>query len=459
MTKIFAQFSPGKLAQPHAFLEGTHNCTQCHEVGGKEISNGCVDCHIPIQKRISNKIGYHQDKTNDCGSCHPDHHGREFQMVFWKESESNYDHKDIGFDLDGKHHGLDCRKCHQKKFITEETILDWINKYPDEPISDRTFLGIPTSCNGCHEDIHKGEVSLDCASCHTTEDWKLAEKSYNHDLAKFPLNGMHEKVECEKCHPTVERNDRSLFQLTGIDYATCGSCHEDIHLGAYGSTCETCHTLTSGWKDDIIPFDHNKTKYPLEGKHQPVLCNKCHTKDLVGKLPEYETCIKCHNDEHGGQFITESKTGDCEACHNVQGFIPTTYTFETHNQSKFILDGSHFAVPCVNCHKPFESGPLENMTQFKWNVLNCSSCHDDIHRNQFTRRVKPTSCDRCHTTDSFYISQFDHTQTQFALDGKHINVPCEKCHKTERDFKGTFVRYFPIKHQCEDCHSFNELQP
>lgn len=454
----YSQFSPGKLAQPHAFLEGTHQCTQCHEVGGKEISNGCVECHTPIKVRIAEKVGYHKDKTNDCGSCHPDHHGREFQMIYWKEGESNFNHLEIGFDLDGKHKDLKCRDCHQQKFISDTNINDWIQSYPNEPIADRTFLGVSNTCNGCHKDIHNGEVTLDCASCHTTEDWKLAEKTYNHDLSKFPLIGMHEKVDCNKCHPTVNRNNKTILQLTGLEYSTCGSCHDDIHQGAYGSTCETCHTLTAGWKEDLIPFDHKKTKYPLEGKHQPVLCNKCHTKSLVGQLPKYDTCIGCHEDKHGGQFINETQNGDCEACHTVNGFIPTSYTFETHNQSRFVLDGSHFAIPCVNCHKPFKSGPLENLTQFKWEILECASCHDDIHRNQFIQREIPLNCEECHNTTSFYIPNFDHNQTRFPLDGEHINVACDKCHFIEKDRKGEFIRYYPIDFKCEDCHSIHELQ-
>ncbi|MBT4369255.1 MAG: hypothetical protein HOD18_01760 [Candidatus Marinimicrobia bacterium] len=451
-----AQFSPGELAMVHSFLEGTKNCTQCHEVGGKSLSNGCVECHTPIKMRIDQNRGFHKDKQEDCGKCHPDHNSREFKLVHWEKGEKNFDHLNVGFDLTGEHKNLECRKCHIEKNIVESSVISWINKYPNEPISERTLLGVANTCNGCHEDIHRGEVSQDCASCHTTKDWKQSRNSFNHDLAKFQLIGEHKKVDCEECHVVDQLRKPPIMQLTDLEYQTCGSCHTDIHKGAYGNKCEKCHTTEKGWIKNLIPFDHNETEYPLQGLHINQDCMACHTEELAGLLPSFKQCSDCHVDKHGGQFVERNDKGACESCHTVDGFIPTTYSFADHDQSRFKLDGSHFAIPCVLCHKPIEDGSLINYAQFKWAVLQCNSCHTDVHRKQFTQRNNPLLCKDCHTTQTFLMAKFDHEKTNFPLDGEHINVSCTKCHLPEKDWNGVYIRYEPIPHKCENCHSFNE---
>ncbi|MBT3180468.1 MAG: hypothetical protein HOB40_06585 [Candidatus Marinimicrobia bacterium] len=452
----FAQFSPGKLAKVHSFLEGTNNCTQCHEVGGKSLSSGCVECHLPIKIRIDQQKGLHKDKQEDCGTCHPDHNGLKFKLVYWKNGAENFDHKDIGFDLTDSHQKVECRKCHIQKNMIEESILKWIDKYPEELIVDRTWLGAANTCNGCHEDIHRGEVSQDCASCHTTSKWEESKTSYNHDLAKFQLTGEHQKVSCEKCHTIDKKQKPAVMKLTGLNYQTCGSCHTDIHKSAYGNTCEKCHTTQAGWTKNLIPFDHNDTKYPLKGRHLKQNCTACHTEKLLGSLPSYNKCSDCHVDKHQKQFNERLDQGACESCHTVDGFIPTSYTFADHNQSEFKIDGNHFAIPCVLCHQTQEKGQLKGFAQFKWDVLQCNSCHTDIHREQFVRRENPKLCETCHTTSSFNIVNFNHESTAYPLDGEHINVNCEKCHLSVKDRNGNFTRYYPIAHKCEDCHSFNE---
>lgn len=454
----FAQFSPGKLAKPHAFLEGTHNCTQCHEIGKKSLSNGCVECHIPLKTRMIKEIGFHADKTDDCGSCHPDHNSLEFQMVHWETGEANFDHLKVGYDLTGKHKNVECRKCHLEKNIVESSVLEWMKTYPNESISTRTLLGAATTCNGCHIDVHQDEVSLDCSSCHTTENWEDSRELFNHDLAKFILKGEHKNVACEKCHEVDKSREKPLMKLTGLEYQTCGSCHNDIHKGAYGNSCEKCHTTEKGWTKNIIPFDHSQTDYPLDGQHIKTTCNKCHTSELKGALPTFSLCSDCHADNHGGQFLSREDKGDCKVCHTVEGFIPTIYSFLDHQKTDFKLDGSHFAIPCVLCHTPLKKGPLKSFAQFKWDVLKCNSCHDDIHRQQFIKQSAPKLCESCHSTLSFSIGKFDHSQTQFPLDGEHSNVACEKCHLMEKDRQGEYIRYTPIPHKCENCHSFDGLQ-
>ncbi|TAK61956.1 MAG: hypothetical protein EPO24_05385, partial [Bacteroidetes bacterium] len=73
----YAQFSPGELSRAHEQLEGTTNCTQCHEVG-KEISGGkCLNCHLEIKQQLDLKRGFHfHTSTARCVTCHKEHLGK-----------------------------------------------------------------------------------------------------------------------------------------------------------------------------------------------------------------------------------------------------------------------------------------------------------------------------------------------------------------------------------------------
>jgi hypothetical protein len=47
---------------------------------------------------------------------------------------------------------------------------------------------------------------------------------------------------------------------------------------------------------------------------------------------------------------------------------------------------------------------------------------------------------------------FDHDQTAFPLDGKHIDVACNKCHAPVVTSELTYTRYKLNSFTCESCH-------
>jgi hypothetical protein len=55
----------------------------------------------------------------------------------------------------------------------------------------------------------------------------------------------------------------------------------------------------------------------------------------------------------------------------------------------------------------------------------------------------PTTCEGCHTVAGWAPATFDHTQTAFPLEGRHVTVNCSSCHQTA--YAGT-----PI--DCFACH-------
>ncbi len=447
------QFSPGKLSAYHAFLEGNSNCIKCHEKRKKELSSGCIDCHRPIKIQMEANRGYHRDKQDNCGECHSDHNGREFELVYWPRDINQFDHSATGYDLTGKHSSLKCLQCHNRQNIKGLEIISWAAEFEDYPVLDRTFLGLSSACQSCHDDVHKDEVSDNCSACHNTTDWKMARKEFDHQQARFLLTGAHKKVECSKCHPVNQLRTPRVWQLSGMAFDQCGRCHQDQHKGAFGSTCETCH-VTTGWKRNLKQFDHSITRYALQGKHQQVNCSDCHTEKLVGQQPKFETCLDCHKDYHNNQFADRPDKGNCAACHSVFGYRPTNYSIRMHNSTMFPLVGAHVAVPCNLCHKPINTEGDSTKIRYTWNENKCSNCHSDRHGGQFQTNYN-SLCESCHSAAGFTPVNFDHQQTAFPLDGKHIRVGCAKCHFPDSQDQSQ-IRYYPVAHRCVDCHTITE---
>jgi hypothetical protein len=405
----WAQKNPQYPVLDRTFLGLEEACTSCHE----DVHRGEVD--------------------SDCTGCH-DTQG-------WERARQQVDHSRTRFQLEGAHQQVACEKCHRPH-------TDWSPPVPQ--LSGLVF----DRCTGCHEDVHRGEVTKDCVACHDNTDWHNVRKTFDHSQAKFHLTGAHRSVECEKCHQPHVQWQPPVPRLTGLPFEYCTGCHTDPHTGNYGSNCETCHT-TGDWKKELKPFDHSTTRYPLSGKHTQVKCEGCHTRELQGKLPRFDRCLACHQDQHYGQFTQRSDRGDCGACHTVEGFKPTTFTIAMHQSARLPLDGSHLAVPCVFCHKSYEPLPGIITPRFTWDSVSCQMCHEDVHRGQFFTHYR-NDCAACHTTILFSRPVFDHQTTNFPLDGRHVNVACEMCHNKESDDEGIFTRYYPVAHRCVDCHTITE---
>lgn len=433
--KVSAQISPGDLTSVHSNLEGLSNCTKCHEIGEKVLSSKCLDCHKEIKELINSNRGYHSStevKKKECASCHNEHHGRNFRIVNFNPDA--FDHNKAGFELTGSHKQIKCNDCHQSKFISAD-------KYKKKK---KTYLGLDTKCASCHEDFHQGTLGKECSGCHTTDKFKPAQ-SFDHNKAAFKLTGAHENVECAKCHPKEIRNGKEFEKLKGISFSNCSSCHQDVHKGAFGADCKSCHS-TSGF--NIInqqAFDHNKTKFPLIGKHQKVKCNDCH-KGTFKQKPLFANCTDCHSDFHKGDFTTNGKVKDCKQCHNENGFSPSLFTLDDHGKTSFKLDGSHFAVPCKQCHQK------DKQWKFKQVGIKCQDCHQNVHGNELTDKFLPENkCESCHQTLNWKTISFDHSSTTFELLGKHKLVDCGNCHYREVNGNKTF-QFVSLQANCEVCH-------
>jgi len=431
----FAQISPGELTKAHSKLEGMSNCTKCHVLGDQVNNSKCLDCHTEIKKLINQGRGYHSFngvKSKNCYECHSEHHGRNFMIINF--TPNTFDHKKTGYELTGYHTKVKCNDCHQLKYI--KTYISKKKK--------GTYLGLSTECRSCHEDVHQSTLGTDCSSCHSTEKFKSAEK-FNHNNSRFKLTGSHQKVDCAKCHPVEKKNNKKFQKFKSIAFTTCQACHNDAHKGKLGRNCQSCHNTSSFHNIAQGTFDHSKTDFPLIGKHRNIKCTDCHKTNLSVKV-KHEKCVYCHKDYHKGEFTVSVLNRDCSECHSENGFKPSQYTIEKHNLLKFKLGGAHLAVPCQNCHYKVGTWHFRNIGN------DCFECHKNVHGKELTQKYLPdNNCTFCHVTENWKTINFNHSTTDFVLEGKHQRVNCVKCHTVVTD-DGKIFKFVSSKSNCESCH-------
>ncbi len=428
------QISPGELSQAHAKLEGSASCLACHQASKGVAAGLCLACHKELAARIGAGKGLHaRPGYAKCETCHVEHNGRSADLVWWgKAGRATFDHGQTGYVLEGAHVRQACEACHKPK-------------------ATRTFLGLGTACTPCHADVHRGQLGAgDCRSCHGMERWKPA-AGFDHSRTRYALTGRHVSVGCDKCHPAAAgaASDPSLRRFRGVAFAECSSCHRDPHQARLGPRCASCHT-TAGWAARTAAttsFDHDRTSYPLRGRHATVACDRCHAQGKPLRMA-HAACTDCHADAHRGELAARAERGRCESCHDVAGWRPARFGPDEHAKTAYPLRGAHLAVACDGCH----SRPAGARTAaFRVRSARCTDCHKDPHRGELARWMGATGCESCHTVASWRAFSFDHGTTKFALAGAHAAVACAKCHKKAPGT--TRISFAALPLTCEGCHS------
>ena len=433
-----AQISPGKLTAVHSHMEGLSYCTQCHTLGNKVTNDKCLECHADLKSRIVENKGYHssmQVRGKECVSCNSDHHGVSFQIIRFDKDKFN--HNLTGYPLTGAHAKKECMDCHKPDFISSAAIRK--KKF--------TYMGLNTSCLTCHTDYHQKTLRTTCTDCHGVESFKPAVK-FNHTNTNYPLTGTHKTVSCIQCHPVTKKNEAVFQEFSGVPHDNCTNCHTDVHKGKFGQKCSECHSEVSFHViKGISNFDHSRTNFELEGKHQTVPCASCHKNNVTNPL-KYDNCTDCHDDYHHNQFVRQGVVQDCSNCHTTKGFDGTSFTLEQHNLGTFKLQGAHLATPCFTCHKKQEQWSFREIG------MQCSDCHQDINLSFISPEYYPgSSCETCHNSSRWSEVTFDHTKTGFVLTGSHTLPTCRSCH-FRKGIDGKEIQHFlSLSPACTQCHT------
>ncbi len=260
---------------------------------------------------------------------------------------------------------------------------------------------------------------------------------------------------CTKCHDLGEK----------VSSEKCLACHLDLkqridqRKGYHsskevtGKACTECHSDHHGLNFQMIrfdteQFDHSLTGYDLHGAHSEISCNTCHKLEFIkdSKIRKKATtylgldqkCLSCHADYHQGTL-----SSDCASCHDFKQFRPAS-NFD-HTLARYPLKGKHTGVECKKCHKVTIHNGKE-MQKFSGIAFGkCTHCHTDVHKNKFGQ-----NCTNCHSVESFLqirgMKNFNHSLTNYPLEGKHRNVSCNSCHKNGYTAN--------LRHNnCSSCHT------
>ncbi len=503
------QVSPGELSKVHAYLEG-NSCTKCH-VSGKQLYYAkCLDCHSEIKNLINAGKGYHSHsevRGKNCWNCHSEHRGRNYHLVnFYEEL---FKHYKTQFPLTGKHKEINCGSCHQSEFISDNKIrnraktylgldikcsschedfhqgtlsgscdfchgTDSFNPAPKfshdrtqfilsgahqkaecascHPVTRRSgkkfqqFKGTAAAgCISCHRDVHGGKFGNQCQSCHTVNSFnEINRNRFDHSKTNFPLIGLHQKVNCSGCHT------RGL--TVQINHNNCTDCHSDFHRGEFISSaksfeCSACHSVNSFAPSLFTIDDHNNSNFKLTGSHLAVSCKSCHLTSSGWKFSITETCINCHQNNHGADLSDLINTNGCENCHQTKSWEAISFD---HNSTGFPLLDKHQKIRCGNCHQNKEAAAAKSFV-FSITNENCETCHQDIHAGQFALNGL-NDCLSCHTFENWIPNNFDHEKTRFPLSGAHSKLKCSACHNEIEKNGVKFIRFKLEYFRCAACH-------
>jgi hypothetical protein len=454
---------------PHKGVFKSEDCAACHkETGfkggtfdhaktrfplvGKHVPVPCASCHkgaaVPPRTPPARIVVDFRSTKSECASCHVDVHKAKLgtacetchSAVAWRlETFRHPGHPEF---FAGGHAKVACDKCHGI-----DAAAGTVTLAKGRVVPVRIYRNVSLECAACHKDPHLGQVSKDCATCHSVEGAKFAPDRFDHATTKYPLTGKHNGLECGKCHvketAVFPAGRGTAVRLTGLS-TDCRGCHKDIHLGQLGTTCQTCHSTATF---AVKTYKHRNKELAgfFVSKHATVDCASCHKKVEADypsgpgtavrfvDLPTSD-CRRCHDDPHRGAL-----GNDCTSCHTISKWQTASRAF--HKSVSFPLEGQHLATPCAKCH-------WDNV--YKGTPTTCYDCHWIRRQDDLYRTLLGSDCQNCHRPISWTAVMWDHTaQTGYSLNAAHANLRCDKCH-TSRVFAGTPT-------DCYSCHRSDYL--
>lgn len=197
--------SPGRLSSAHQAFAA--ECTACHTPLKGVETKTCIGCHAATDFGSKQSTLFHARATQ-CTSCHVEHDGAR--------SLARMDHE----------------------VLSDPGLWKPVSR-PSDRIAAKSLPVPRLDCAGCHSyrDPHLGLFGRDCASCHSTDAWRIA--SYRHPSTN--------SKNCAECHRAPPSHYMEHFSMVSQRAA-----HEKARV----EQCFACHTTDSfnnirrrGWYD------------------------------------------------------------------------------------------------------------------------------------------------------------------------------------------------------------------
>ncbi len=432
-------------------------CDQCHQASsfdkivfnhddsrfpltGKHKAVECGACHYPAADAKGHMRGIVMYKPVDtaCASCHADQHVGQLAKDGVTACEqchstkgfkpAKFDHdKQSSFPLEGKHKTARCAACHE--------VID------TGTLKTARYKPLPTACASCHQDEHKGGFN-DFAPAPGPSRAPAPAEAAATTKAPAPKDAKAAPP-VHGATTTTAATETATTTVAGPEDALAHLALDATGKNAVG--CDACHA-PKGWSP--ARFAHDRTPFPLVGKHRGVGCVDCHGGDTSRPIPT--SCAGCHQDPHAQEFGLM-----CRSCHTEDGFNAPNFTVDAHRRTNFPLVGRHAALPCEECH-------IEKRERtFSRAALACVACHakDAARASLVTvdhaRAPFTADCRTCHQPVAFTPAAFLQHEACFPiLRGVHAPVSCNECHSGLRGAASTgSCAGVPVR--CAECHAHN----
>ncbi|WP_339736355.1 hypothetical protein [uncultured Gimesia sp.] len=203
---------PGQLSAAHAHLE--NNCAACHtSVTGIQTSK-CIVCHANNESLLQRQPTSFHASISSCKECHLEHQGRG-------KRATSMDHVMLA--------KIGLRQLKDDDINSE--LMTW-SKLWVPPHANITPDEVVLNCATCHsnDDQHFQLFGQDCAQCHATDKWTIAE--FRHPSPN--------SMDCAQCHQAPPSHYMMHFKM--ISARVAGRPHARV------DQCFQCHQTTS-WND------------------------------------------------------------------------------------------------------------------------------------------------------------------------------------------------------------------
>ena len=220
---------PGALSSGHAYL--ADQCESCHVTNMGVTAAKCTVCHSNDERLLGRQPTSFHASIGECATCHVEHQGKNTRPVAMDHVEL----AKVGARTLARASPTDPASA-----ATLKSLETWLRiRIPRQ--LDESSAREALNCLGCHstKDRHVGLFGKDCAQCHATTSWRIAE--YQHPSPR--------SLDCAQCHQAPPSHYMMHFDMVSKKVAR----QEDAQVAgccgpAQVNQCYRCHQTTS-WND------------------------------------------------------------------------------------------------------------------------------------------------------------------------------------------------------------------
>lgn len=220
---------PGPLSPKHAYL--ANRCASCHETTVGVTAAKCTACHANAERLLGRQPTAFHASIQECATCHVEHQSTNIRPIAMDHIEL----AKIGARILARASPTDAASG-----ATLKSLETWLRiRIPGQ--FDESSAREALNCAGCHstKDRHLGLFGRDCAQCHATTSWRIAE--FQHPSPS--------SFDCAQCHQAPPSHYMMHFdmiskKIAGQEDAQVADCCGPAHV----TKCYRCHQTTS-WND------------------------------------------------------------------------------------------------------------------------------------------------------------------------------------------------------------------